>query len=163
MKGLAPIALLAVAACGKSPGGPAVPAGGGSALEKAAVARGLVIDPGTVDPVGVFASESDKVCIRPEGDGYRIGASVDYGEGQACAATGSAKGRGTLAVTFGGNCKLEARIDGDRLRFPAVLPAACERLCTGRASLAALTADRLSASAAEAASAVGARGAPLCP
>lgn len=155
--------MLALAGCGRGAQQPVAPAGAGSALEQAAIARGLVENPGAIDPVGVFASDSDKVCIRAAADGYRIGASVDYGEGQACAASGSARGRGLLDVRFGDDCRFEARIEADRIRFPATLPAACDRACTGRASLAALTADRLSASGTEAASAVGPRGAPLCP
>ena len=153
---------LLLAGCGRSPGQPAA-ANAGAALEQAAIARGIVADPAKVDPVGLYGSESDKVCVVPADDGYRIGAAVDYGEGQGCFATGTASGRDTLAVRFGDACRLEVRVEGDRVTFPATIPAGCDRFCTGRASLAAVTADRISASATEAASAVTAAGAKLCP
>ena len=153
---------LLLAGCGREADQPAA-ANAGVALEQAAIARGIVADPAKVDPVGLYGSESDKVCVVPAGDGYRVGASVDYGEGQGCFATGTASGRGTLDVRFADACRLEVRVEGDRVTFPATLSAGCDRFCTGRASLAAVTADRISASATEAASAVTAAGAKLCP
>lgn len=124
--------------------------------------RGLVADPDRVDATGLYASDTDRLCLVPRGGGYRIGASVDYGEAQGCLARGTAKGRGSLAVDLGGGCRFTAKLDGDRLTFPALVPPACDRACRGRATLATLTADRLSASASEAASAPAADGAPLC-
>ena len=58
---------------------------------------------------------------------------------------------------------ITAQIDAERLTFPASLPAACARFCIGRASLAALTAERLSSSAAEAARMQRPDGKMLCP
>ena len=153
---------LLLAACGRSPDAVAGETAG-AALERTAVARGIVADPAKVDPVGLYGSESDRVCVVPGGDGYRVGAAVDYGEGQGCFATGTARGRETLDVRFGEACALSVRVEGDRLVFPALLPPACDHYCTGRASLAALTADRISASATEAASAVTGSGAKVCP
>lgn len=134
----------------------------GTALEKAAVGVGLIGDPDNVTPTGVFAADGDRVCVLPADRDYRIGASVDYGEGQRCIARGTARGRGTLRVDFGGGCGFDAQVDADRLSFPAILPPACDRLCDGRASLAALRADRLSYSPSEGARSRGADGALLC-
>lgn len=164
MKAALALAVL-LAACGRTPAAP-VAENAGAALERVAVARGIVADAATVAPVGLYASETDRLCLVPAADGYRIGASVDYGEGQACLARGTATKAGAggqvLAVRFDDACRFAARVEGDRLRFPATLPAACDRYCTGRASLAALSADRVSASSAEASSAVATSGARLC-
>jgi hypothetical protein len=158
---VAVLALL-LGGCGKAPEAPAA-ANAGAALEATAIARGIVADPAKVDPVGLYGSDSDRLCVVPAGEGYRVGAAVDYGEGQGCFATGEASGRGTLDVQFGEGCRVSITLEGDRASFPATLPAGCDRFCTGRASLAALSADRISGSATEAASAVTAAGAKLCP
>lgn len=151
--------------CGRS--AEPVPENAGAALEAAAVARGIVADPARFDPVGLYGSDSDRLCVAHAGDGYRVGAAVDYGEGQGCFATGvsqvAAGAPGTLDVRFGEACRLTLRIEGERATLPPTLPAGCDRFCTGRASLASLTADRISRSAAEAGSAVAAGGARMCP
>ncbi len=134
----------------------------GDALERAAIARGIVADPASIDPVGVYSSDTDRVCIVARDDGYAIGASVDYGEAQSCTARGTATGRATLDVRFQQDCRFTAKIEGDRITFPALLPAACDTVCIGRASLAALTAERLSRSGTEAASTIGPGGTRLC-
>lgn len=135
----------------------------GSRLEAIAVARGLVADPAKAGLGGSWASDTDKLCVVP-GDGpTRLGASVAYGEGQACAASGTVeRDGGTLKVTFG-ECRFEASFDGERIVFPAELPSACDRYCTGRASLTALTVERLSESASEAETLRSAGGKLLCP
>ena len=150
---------LLLAGCDRSPSAPPAEQGG-AALEATARARGLVA--ATVRPVGMFQTDSDRVCLLPGRDDVVIGASVDYGEGQRCVARGRATGNDRLAVDFGGDCRFEARLDADRLTFPAVLPEACASACVGRASLSALSAARLSASAAEASRTRGADGALLC-
>lgn len=131
----------------------------GAALERAARARGLVA---AASPVGVFRNGTDHVCLVPAASGYRIGASVDYGEGQRCVLRGRASGGERLSVEAGEGCRFEARIDGERIAFPAVLPEECDRLCVGRASLTALTAERISDAPAEANRLRGADGGLLC-
>lgn len=160
----AAVLLLALAACGRQEAQPVeTPQGDGARLEAAARAAGLVADESQAMPVGVFAADTDRVCVLPDRDGdYRIGASVDLGEHQRCAARGTASGKTALAVDFGRDCRFEARFEGDRITFPAVLPAGCEVWCEGRTSLAALAAERLSDSVAEATRTVGADGAALC-
>ncbi|TXC70713.1 hypothetical protein FSB78_07010 [Sphingomonas ginsenosidivorax] len=146
-------------------GGPATSAADDSAgaqLEAAATRAGLVADPkGSIQ--GSWARDTDRLCVVESGSGAsRIGVTVDYGEGQGCTASGTVSRSGDrLRVAFAG-CRFEARFDGDRIRFPADLPTDCEKLCTGRASLAALSVDRLSDSRSEAGALRSAKGALLC-
>jgi len=136
----------------------------GQTLEAAAVRAGIVVDPATAPLAGSWARESGRVCVVPGTGGgeMRIGALVDYGEGQGCAASGTLTRRGeTLKVRFG-DCRFDARFDGERIGFPAELPAECQSLCTGRASLDALEVDRLSSSVSEAATLRTPSGRSLC-
>ncbi|UVO49134.1 hypothetical protein M0208_00835 [Sphingomonas sp. SUN019] len=143
--------LLLLAGCDRTVEPATQAAGAGQSLEAAAIAAGIVPDPKLLDPAGAYASDTDRVCVVPKaGGGYAIGASVDYGEGQGCVARGTATGVETLKVDLGDDCRVTARFDGTRLTFPASVPAACTRACTGRASLAALNAERLSTAPSEA-------------
>lgn len=155
--------LLLLAACSK----PAVTSGAAEQvdLERAAIAAGVVRDPADTDLTGLYARETDKVCIVPDLVGYRIGALVDYGEGQACAGAGRVTRSGeTLHVEFDGaaGCSIEARFDGERIDFPGRVPAACAKLCSARASLAALSAALQSNAIAEARTLRDPRGKALC-
>ncbi|MEH3037171.1 MAG: hypothetical protein PGN23_11900 [Sphingomonas adhaesiva] len=154
-------ALAMLAACGR-PDPATVDPRGGEGLERAALAANLVVDPARILPTGVFVADNDRICLVPRPDGYRVGASVDYGEGQRCSARGTATGRDVLAIDFGGGCRFDARSEGDRIVFPTILPAPCEAACEGRATLAALRVERLSDAAAEAARLRGADGQLLC-
>ncbi|WP_326524125.1 hypothetical protein [Sphingomonas sp.] len=141
---------LAVASCPRGEAGPVGLAA--PDLETAAIARGLVRDPADRDLVGLYARDTDRLCVVERGGGYRIGAVVDYGEGIGCAGTGSVRRSGSgLQIDLGGGCTLDASFDGDHVRFPATPPAPCARLCNGRATFASLDVERLSLSAAEAA------------
>lgn len=153
------LAALLLAACGQDQQAPDTP---GARLEAAAAARGLVLQTAGGSLVGSWAEDTDRLCIVTAGKGLRIGALVDYGEGQGCAATGEAtRKRDVLRVRFG-DCQFEARFDGERISFPASLPPACDRYCTGRASLTALSVARLSDSASEAATLRAPNGRTLC-
>lgn len=140
---------LSLAACGSRP--EAAPDTAGAQLEAAAERAGLVADPATVSLVGSWAQDTDRLCVTPiRGDRYRIGALIDYGEGQGCLASGTAERKGErVAVAFGA-CRFDARFDGERIVFPADLPTACDRLCTGHATLAALSVAQLSTAVSEA-------------
>lgn len=140
--------LLLLAGCGQSEQAPDTP---GARLEAAAIARGLVPDPTGGSLTGVWASEADRVCIVPSGAEMRLGVSIDYGEGQSCAASGSLRRDGDQLRVELRDCRFDASFDGERIVFPPELPAVCQRLCTGRASLSALSVERLSESASEAA------------
>lgn len=160
---IVPLAALLLAACHAAPF--ATPRGTtpGDRLEAAAEATGLVTDPARVDPVGVYARDTDRVCVVPGGAGaYRVGALISYDGGQGCAASGTATRTGDrLDVRFGG-CRFAARFEGDRVSFPAELPAACATVCTGHATLAALDVELLSDSPAEAAAVRDTKGQALC-
>lgn len=154
---------LLLAGCGRAEREASTPDdGAGLALEKAAVAAGIVADPRHLDPVGAYASATDRVCIVRQDGALQIGASIDYGDRQSCVARGAASGRETLKLDFGEACSFEARFDGERIAFPAVLPSGCDRRCTGRATMTALSAGRLSSADAEARAMRGPDGEPLC-
>ena len=156
--------LLLLAACSNNPAGnSATP----QDLESAAIERGLVRDPADTDVTGLYARDTDRVCVIAKGNAYRIGAFVDYGDGLSCTGAGTATRAGeALSVQLkdgnGITCAFDARFDGDRITFPANLPPECARFCGQRASFAALDVDRLSESAAEARALRSAEGTRLC-
>ncbi|HVF95577.1 MAG TPA: hypothetical protein VM900_14795 [Sphingomonas sp.] len=151
-----------LAACGQQQPA-AVPDTPGARLERAARAAGLVPDPQRGTLVGSWSRDADRLCIVPGDRGaYRVGAIVDYGEGQSCIASGTAKRSGAaLDIRFGA-CRVQAGYDGSRIVFPAELSADCAATCAGRASFAALTVDRVSESVAEASTLRSPAGKLLC-
>jgi hypothetical protein len=100
----------------------------------------------------------------PAATGYRIGVFVDYGDKVRCSGSGTVTRAGEkLRLDLGGTgCSFDARFEGDRIVFPGRLPDACRKLCTERASLAALDVSRLSDSIAEASTLRDGRGKLLC-
>jgi len=157
----AAVALMALlAGCHRSE--PAAAATAGDQLEAVAVASGLVIDPAARSLTGSWARDTDRACIVPAGKDSRIGVAIDYGEGQTCAARGTVRRVGDALDIRLGACRVRASFDGERITFPGAVPAACERLCTGRASLAAMMVDRLSDSQSEAATLRAPNGRLLC-
>jgi hypothetical protein len=137
----------------------------GDRLERAAVAAGLVIDPASRSIAGAWSLDTDRACIVPAaetGGDERIGLLIDYGQGQGCAASGTVRRSGDRLDMRLGACRVTARFDGERIVFPGEVPAACDRLCTGRASLAAMTVERQSGSVAEARSLRTPKGEALC-
>lgn len=152
---------LILAGCAQQPG--ANDADAGAALEQAAIAAGVVRDPAATDITGLYAREIDRVCIVPAAVGYRIGASIDFGSGQQCSASGTVARSGeALSVDFGNGCTFDARLDGDTIAFPGRLPVGCDRFCSDRASLTALEAELQSDAPAEAATLRDANGRLLC-
>ena len=136
-------------------------------LESAAIERGLVSDPGDSELTGLYARDTDRVCVVRDRDSYRIGAFVDYGDGLSCTGTGTVSRAGeALSVTLTGKngltCSFDARFDGEHIRFPATVPPDCAKFCGPRASFAALSVERLSSSAAEARALRSAEGKRLC-
>ena len=156
------IALLLLGACsGQQPAKDQPP----QDLEKAAIERGLVRNPGDTEIAGLYARDTDRICIVPGSIGYKIGAFVDYGDGITCSGTGTASRVGeTLHIELGGDdsCGFDAKFDGDKITLPGALPAGCEKFCTRRASYAGLEVTRLSESPAEAAAMRDANGKRLC-
>ena len=133
-------------------------------LESAAIERGLVRDPDDSDLTGLYARDTDRICVVRKGSDYRMGAYVDYGDRITCSGSGTVERSGeTLKVTLGKDgCNFEAQYDGDRIKFPGALPEACKKLCARRASFTGLEAARLSESAAEAAAMRDSSGRRLC-
>ena len=160
------IALLLAAGCGAQGDRAAVDnAAAAPDLESAAIAAGVIPDPTSSDITGLYARDSDRVCIVPEAMNFRIGAFVDYGGAQSCSASGTATRAGeVLHVRFdqAQGCEFDARYEGDRIVFPGRVPAACAKLCTGRASFAALDGALLSNSLSEASAMRNGRGKLLC-
>lgn len=141
-------------------------------LEVAAIRAGAIPDPANTDITGLYARETDRVCVVPSATAYRIGVFVDYGDQQNCGGSGTVTRVGeTLHVTLDTGahsnaddapCSFDARFDGDRIVFPGRLPNACQKICSRRASAAALDVDRLSESVSEASTLRDGRGALLC-
>jgi len=136
-------------------------------LESAAIERGMVRDPKDTEIAGLYARDTDRVCIVPDGQGYRIGAFVDYGDRITCSGKGTVSRAGeTLHVDLGGEgderCGFDAKFDGDRIYFPGNVPDACSKLCARRASYAGLEVARMSESIAEASAMRDSQGRQLC-
>jgi hypothetical protein len=149
--------VLLLSACSQAPPGP--PVSQAADLETAAIERGLVRDPASVSLDGLYARDTDRLCIV----GERIGVSVDYRDGVHCSGAGRVeRSDERLRVDLGRGCSFEAHYDVDRIVFPAVTPEQCRRMCNGRASFAALEVSRLSSSIAEAATMRDARGRLPC-
>jgi hypothetical protein len=155
------VLLLALTACS---GGQSGNAQAPQDLETAAIERGLVRDPDDSDLTGLYARDTDRICVVRAGSAYRIGAYVDYGDRITCSGAGTVERDGaTLRITLGKEgCSFDAQYDGDRIKFPGVLPDACKKLCARRAAFTGLEATRLSESAAEAAAMRDAAGRRLC-
>lgn len=155
--------LLLLSGCGGGVEAPApTPTATTNALERAAIAAGMVPDP-TADPTGLYAREGDRLCVAPAATGWRIGILTTLVDEPGCTASGTLDRRGDrLAVDLGNGCTFDARFEGDRIVFPADLPARCNRGCAGRATLSALDVPMLSDAPAEAAALRDGRGRALC-
>ncbi len=155
------ISIMALAACSPEPTASNVSLA--TDLESAAIERGLVRDPGDTAVAGLYARDTDRLCVVPDGARYRAGAYVDYGDGIACNGSGPAEQSGDrLRIELGDGCTIDAGFDGERVTFPARIADACKALCSGRASFAALNVTRLSESLAEAAAMRDGRGRLPC-
>jgi hypothetical protein len=135
-------------------------------LEAAAIERGLIRDPEDSEIAGLYARDTDRICIVPDKQiGYKIGAFVDYGDRITCSGAGTVSRVGeTLHIELGegDGCAFDARFDGDKILFPGALPDGCAKLCARRASFAGLEVARLSESVAEAEAMRDASGRRLC-
>jgi len=155
--------LLLLAACSsKPPENVAQP----QDLEQAAIDRGMVRDPRDTEIAGLYARDTDRVCIVHSDSGYRIGAYVDYGDRITCSGSGAVTRVGeTLHIQLGADadgCSFDARFDGDKIYFPGAVPDECLKLCARRASYAGLEVARLSESESEARAMRDSAGKPLC-
>jgi len=136
-----------------------------NSLEAAAIAAGVIDDPSTVDPTGLYTRDRDKICVVPSASAFHVGIYVDYGDGYACSGSGEATRAGeTLHVelTSAPGCSFDATFDGERIAVPGKLPDACQKACSSRASLAGLSVEKLSDSLSEASALRDGRGRMLC-
>lgn len=129
-----------------------------SGLERAAIESGVIADPVSISPVGLFQRRHeagiDKLCVRPgTGRQFRFGVEAVFGAGEHCRGTGLARRAGDkLILRFLGapQCIVVAQYDGDRVAMPGVVDLNCARLCGGRGSLEGVSLPRLSSDAASA-------------
>ncbi|MDF0488581.1 hypothetical protein PX554_10610 [Sphingomonas sp. H39-1-10] len=159
------LGVLLVAGCSRAEPPPEGNAAAPTDLEAAAIAAGVIADPKSADITGLYARETDRVCIVPTPKAYQIGVFVDYGDQQHCSGMGSVARDGeTLHISFGDaeGCAFDARFEGDRIVFPGSVPDACRKFCSERASIAGLAVDQLSDAASEAATLRDSRGQLLC-
>gem|GEM_PF-264713 len=158
---IAPFALAACHGSQPAPQATSTP----SSLEAAAIEAGIVADPANTDPTGLYERDRDRICVVPSATAFRIGIYVDYGETYYCSGQGEATRAGeTLHVELSNasGCNFDARFEGDRIVVPGRLPDACQKACSQRASLAGLSAERLSDSPSEAAALRDGKGKMLC-
>lgn len=159
------LGLLALAGCSDDRRSDGAAVARHSELESAAISAGVIADPASGDISGLYAADTDRVCIVPAAQGFRIGIAIDYGDQQGCAATGSVvRARDSLQIRLRGSspCEFSARFEGDRIVFPGALPAGCDSRCSGRASLAGVSVVQLSRSVSEASSLRASRGQLVC-
>ncbi len=166
MRRLCLVGLMLLAACSRG-AAPVADKSGNAAtgLEAAAIQAGVIRDPADTDITGLYARDTDRVCIVPGATAYRVGVSVDYDEQQKCGGSGTATRAGEIVhieMDGAAGCGFDARFEGDRLVFPGRVPDSCQKICTHRASMAALDVDRLSESVAEAATLRDSHGRLLC-
>jgi hypothetical protein len=136
-----------------------------TSLEAAAIEAGIVADPASTDPTGLYKRDRDRICVVPSATAFRIGIYVDYGDNYYCSGQGEATRAGeTLHVELANapGCMFDARFEGDRIVLPGRLPDSCQKACSTRASLAGLSAERMSDSPSEASALRDGKGRMLC-
>jgi hypothetical protein len=123
-----------------------------SALERAALAAGIIADASKISPVGLYQrpheAGRDSLCLIPgEGARYGFGMEAIFGTEQYCKGHGTARRVGDkLILHFSGRsrCLIVARYDGDRIALPGVVDIKCADLCSERGSLEGVTFPRIS-------------------
>src|SRR3569623_1209672 len=133
--------------------------------EAAAIQAGVIPDPSVSEGTGLYARDTDRVCIVPGASAYRIGVYVAYDERENCGGSGTAtrSGENVRVQMYGAEgCGFAARFAGYRLDFPARVPYACKKICSHRGSRAARDVDLLSESVSEASTLRDGKGSLLC-
>lgn len=121
-----------------------------SGLERAAIESGVIADAGRISPVGLYQRRHeagrDLLCVVADGPNkFRIGAEVEFGEGQTCKGRGTARRAGDkLILRFPrAQCTIVATYEGDRVALPGVVDVHCADLCQNRASMEGVAFPRL--------------------
>jgi hypothetical protein len=143
MKAALPLILIAaLTGCGSD--APAILGGidSGDALDKQAVAKGLLPDPDGLALSGRFETRSDlgidKFCAVTNAGISRFGMLAVFGPESKCEGQGTATFDGeTVSLTFEGKkqCAFEAEYDGIAIRFPGSIGPGCASYCSPRASM----------------------------
>jgi hypothetical protein len=144
MKRLYLLAVLLLSACDGTK--PVVFGGGndvGAALDKQAIAAGLLPDPDSKILAGQFETRSDlgtdKFCAVSTGSRqFQIGFLAVFGPDSKCEARGIGEvvdDKVHIALTGKDQCVFDATYDGVELRFPGTVDAGCASYCSARASL----------------------------
>jgi hypothetical protein len=115
----------------------------GSALDKQAIAAGIMPDPDNFDLGGRFETRSelgtDKFCAVAKGSRqFAIGLIAVFGPESKCEGQGTASSDGEkVKITLSGKkaCAFDAEFDGVELRIPGSIEAGCASYCSDRASL----------------------------
>ncbi|HMJ93080.1 MAG TPA: hypothetical protein VK472_03155 [Allosphingosinicella sp.] len=115
---------------------------------------------------GGSAAQPDQLCMIDEDKApARFGLVVWGANDHSCLGAGEAVREGDrLRLTMAGDstCRIDARIEGDRIVLPADVPEGCAYYCGARARFAARTLTRKGADAAAARKATDLAGDPLC-
>lgn len=115
----------------------------GAALDRQAIAAGILPDPDKTEFAGRYETRSDlgidKFCAVKNGtNAYDVGFLAVFGPESKCEGTGRATVEGDavqVRLSGGGPCNFTARYDGIELRFSGVVEEGCARYCSERASL----------------------------
>lgn len=115
---------------------------------------------------GGSAPRTDQLCMIEAGKApIRFGLVVWGANDHSCLGAGDAVREGDrLRLTMAGDstCRIEARIEGDKILLPAQVPEGCAYYCGARARFAERTLTRKGADAAAARKATDLAGDPLC-
>jgi hypothetical protein len=136
---------LLIAACQRSEETPAVnrETDAGDALDKQAIAAGILPEHDNLDLAGRFETRSDlgtdKFCAVGGGSGqFNIGVLAVFGPESKCEGQGKAGIEGEkVRITLSGKkaCSFDAEFDGVELRIPGSIEQGCASYCSPRASL----------------------------
>jgi hypothetical protein len=115
----------------------------GSALDRQAIAAGIMPDPDEIEFAGRFETRSelgtDKFCAVQSGvNQFEVGFLAVFGPESKCEGRGSARVKGDKVRIFlqgKGSCDFDARYDGIELRFAGAIESGCANYCSPRASL----------------------------
>lgn len=134
-------AVLLLVGCGEKAPTSVASDDAGSALDKQAVAVGIMPNPDKVELAGRFETRSDlgtdKFCAVGSGSDFDIGFLSMSGPDSKCEGRGTAKvedGKVSIALSGKGDCSFDATYDGIELRFPGSLESGCSAYCSPRTS-----------------------------
>jgi len=151
----------ATSAGGTAPNGPATAASGTTDTSNAPIQ--------TATLTGLYehgaAPQRSQMCVIERGGSARFGLVAWTSPGESCSGNGTAIRQGNvLRLTMEGDeaCTIEARVEGTRVTFPAVLPSGCAYYCSRNGRFAGAAFDKTGGSEADAGRAEDLVGDRLC-